>query len=99
MVGVPQNADPRKYVRLAAQIRRGIEDGTLRPGDPVPSITALAADGGWARQTCAKALRVLQAEGYLVRVNGLTYYVAPASTAPSTAQGTELGDGSPVARA
>lgn len=26
-------ADPRKYVRLAALLRRGIRDGTLCPGD------------------------------------------------------------------
>jgi DNA-binding GntR family transcriptional regulator len=84
-VVVTQNAvleaDPRKYVQLAAQLRHCIEDGTLRPGDPVPSITALAAGrGGWARQTCAKALRILEADGLLVRVSGLGYYVTGAST-------------------
>ncbi len=69
--------DPRKYVRLAAVLRGSIRDGTLRPGDRAPSITALAAgQGGWARQTCAKALRVLEAEGLLVRVEGLAYFVA-----------------------
>jgi len=74
-------ADPRKYVKLAAHLRRGIDDGTLRPGDPAPGITTLAAGhGGWARQTCAKALHLLEAEGLLFRVKGLGYYVTAASS-------------------
>ena len=78
-VVVSQNADPnsRKYVQLAARLRRDIDNGTLHVGAPVPSITALAAEhGGWARQTCAKALHLLEAEGLLFRVDGLGYYVA-----------------------
>jgi GntR family transcriptional regulator len=81
---VPGNADadPRKYIRLAALLRRRIQDGTLGPGDRVPSITALAAEhGGWARQTCAKALQMLEGDGLLVRVHGLGYFVTgPLST-------------------
>jgi DNA-binding transcriptional regulator YhcF (GntR family) len=52
------------------------------PGDRAPSITALAAEqGGWARQTCAKALQALEAERFPVRVPGLGYFIAdPAST-------------------
>jgi GntR family transcriptional regulator len=78
----PPEADPRKYVRLALLIHSRILDGTLRPGDPAPSITALAAEhGGWARQTCAKALQTLEAEGLLLRVRGLGYFInSPAST-------------------
>jgi len=79
--GNPQ-ADPRKYVRLAAALRGRILDGTLRPGESVPSISSLAAEhGGWARQTCAKALRMLEAEGLLLRVRGLGYFInGPAGT-------------------
>jgi DNA-binding GntR family transcriptional regulator len=68
-------------VQLAAELRRCIQDGTLRPGAPLPSITALAAGrGGWARQTCAKALHNLEADGLLVRVTGLGYYLTSVST-------------------
>ena len=74
--GASLPADPRKYVRLAAVLRGRILDGTLRPGDCAPSITTLAAEhGGWARQTCAKAFRMLEAEGLLVRVQGLGYFI------------------------
>jgi DNA-binding GntR family transcriptional regulator len=42
---------------------------------PTPSITTLTQEYGHARQTCAKALRVLVDEGLLTRVPGLGYYV------------------------
>jgi DNA-binding GntR family transcriptional regulator len=67
-------ADP-KYVRLAALLRRDITGGTLRPGTPAPSITALSRQYGHARQTCSKALRILQAEGLVVRYPGMGYFV------------------------
>jgi GntR family transcriptional regulator len=67
--------DPRAYQRLAARIRRQISDGTLGPSRPAPSITSLSQEYGHARQTCSKALRMLEDEGLLVRIPGLGYYV------------------------
>ena len=80
--------DPRKYVRLAALLRGRILDGTLRPGDCAPSISTLVAEhGGWARQTCAKALQVLEAEGLLLQVHGLGYFITgPAGAQPGSTQ-------------
>ena len=67
--------DPRKYVRLAALLREQVMNGALKPGNPPPSITTLSQQYGYARQTCAKALRLLEGEGLLVRIPGLGYYV------------------------
>ena len=50
-------------MRLAALLRRQIAEGTLAPGMPTPSITTLSQEYGHARQTCAKALRVLEEIG------------------------------------
>lgn len=70
-------------MRLAARLRREIADGTLAPGMPTPSITTLSQEYGHARQTCAKALRILEDEGLLTRVPGLGYYVTgTAATEP-----------------
>jgi DNA-binding GntR family transcriptional regulator len=69
------DGDPRKYVRLAALLREQIHDGTMKPGNRPPSITTLSQHYGYARQTCAKALRMLESEGLLVRVPGLGYYI------------------------
>jgi DNA-binding GntR family transcriptional regulator len=68
-------ADPRAYLRLAALIRQQIGDGILQPGRPAPSITRLSQEHGHARQTCSKALRILEGEGLLARIPGLGYYV------------------------
>jgi DNA-binding GntR family transcriptional regulator len=68
-------ADPRAYRRLAALIRQQIGDGTLQPGCPAPSITSLSQEHGHARQTCSKALRILEGEGLLARIPGLGYYL------------------------
>jgi GntR family transcriptional regulator len=72
-------ADPRAYVRIAAAIRAQIQDGTLQPGSPTPSITTLAQEHGVARQTAAKALHVLVDEGLVIRIPGLGYYVTDRS--------------------
>lgn len=70
--------DPRAYVRLAALLREQIKSGELPPGEPAPSITTLTQEHGLARQTVAKAFGLLAAEGLVVRVPGLGYYVAEA---------------------
>lgn len=67
--------DPRKYVQLANELRRQIKDGALRPGQPVPSITELAAERGWSRGTCRQAMQTLTDEGLVGRTPGLGYYV------------------------
>jgi DNA-binding GntR family transcriptional regulator len=56
-------------------LRRQIAEGILAPGMPTPSITTLSQQYGHARQTCAKALRILEEEGLLTRIPGLGYYV------------------------
>src|SRR5580693_6408860 len=56
-------SDPRAYRRLAAAAREQISTGKLRRGTPLPSLTALSRDHGYARQTCSKAYRMLEAEG------------------------------------
>jgi DNA-binding GntR family transcriptional regulator len=75
-VSISDESDPRAYVRLAARLRRDISAGVLAPGNPTPSITTLSQEYGHARQTCAKALRVLEDEGLLTRIPGLGYYVS-----------------------
>ena len=68
-------ADPRSYVRLAARLRNQILNGELAPGGAVPSITTFSHELGHARQTCGKAMQLLEQEGLLMRVPGLGYYV------------------------
>jgi GntR family transcriptional regulator len=76
-------ADPRLYVRLAARLRRQVLDGEVAPGQRVPSITALSQEFGCARQTCGKAVRLLEQEGLLTFIPGLGYYATAAGEVPS----------------
>jgi len=63
-------ADPRSYVRLAAHLRKQILNGELAPGGAVPSITTFSQELGYARQTCGRAMQLLEQEGLLPRVPG-----------------------------
>jgi DNA-binding GntR family transcriptional regulator len=67
--------DPRAYVRMALDLARAIDDDTLSPGDAVPSITDMCKKYGHARQTCARALRMLEESKFIVRIPGRGYYV------------------------
>jgi DNA-binding GntR family transcriptional regulator len=69
------NPDPRRYRQIADEVRELITTGSIAHGQPAPSITELAAKYGTARQTSAKALRLLVDEGLLTRYPGFGYYV------------------------
>jgi DNA-binding GntR family transcriptional regulator len=68
--------DPRRYRQMADEVRGLITSGAIAPGQPAPTIAELSGTHGCARQTAAKALRVLQDEGLLIRYPGFGYYVA-----------------------
>lgn len=54
------------HARIAADIKRRVADGKLRPGERVPSTRQLARDWGVALATAAKALTLLAREGVVV---------------------------------
>jgi DNA-binding GntR family transcriptional regulator len=74
-IDVDESPDPRRYLRVASDLRVEIRDGLFLPGQPVPSITALQRRYGYSRPTIAKGLRALEREGLLCRVRGLGYHV------------------------
>lgn len=64
-------------VQLVDGLRRGILDGRLRPGDPVPSTRSLASELGVARSSVVAAYDQLAGEGYLEVRQGAPTRVAP----------------------
>jgi DNA-binding GntR family transcriptional regulator len=73
--GTEVQPDPRAYVRVAGMLRDMIHSQVLPAGSPAPTITRLCREHGHARQTCGRAMRLLEGEGLLHRVPGLGYFV------------------------
>jgi GntR family transcriptional regulator/MocR family aminotransferase len=72
-------------VQLVDGLRRGILDGRLRPGDPVPSTRSLASELGVARSSVVAAYDQLAGEGYLEVRQGAPTRVA-SLVAPESAR-------------
>lgn len=63
------------YQQVAAVLRARIEDGTLPPNRPIPSIPHLMAEFGVARGTVMQAVGLLVDEGLVHVVQGRGTYV------------------------
>lgn len=63
------------YMQLVNQIKRNIKDGTLKPGDMLPSESQLATEYEVSRTTVRKGLSLLFTEGYINPVAGKGYFV------------------------
>ncbi len=63
------------YQRLAEVLRRDVMEGVRRPGDRMPSETALSAEYGLAPGTVRQALSALVDDGLLERFHGRGTFV------------------------
>lgn len=68
------------YEQISAQIKDQIVDGTLEPGQPLPSIRALAKDLRISVITTKRAYDELEAQGFLTTVAGKGCFVAEQNT-------------------
>jgi DNA-binding transcriptional regulator YhcF (GntR family) len=81
----PESPASPPYLRIAAELRRRIEDGELGPGDPLPSTRQIVRDFGVAMATASKTLAALQNNDLARSVPGIGTVVAvtdPPSPAP-----------------
>lgn len=72
----PDSTDPL-YRQVYERFRGAIAEGTLKPGDRIPSARALAKDMGVARGTIEVAYSLLAAEGYIQARGQAGTIVAP----------------------
>lgn len=79
-LGLPEPA----FRQIAAQVRTLIIEGTLQPGDTLPSVRRLAVDLGIHFNTVAEAYRQLAGEGWVEVAHGKAATIAgravPAAT-------------------
>lgn len=69
-------AVPALYQQIKDFIVRGIQDGSWRAGDRLPSENELVTRFGMSRMTVNRALRELVEQGRIVRVAGVGSFVA-----------------------
>ena len=68
--------DPRPpYLQVASSLRAGILTGRFKPGERLPSGSALASQYGVARMTIQQAVRVLRDEGLITSRTGSGVFV------------------------
>lgn len=64
------------YIQLADLLAKQIEDGKLKPRQPVPSETHLQQEYGVSRGTVRAAVRLLRERGLVVTLPARGSYVA-----------------------
>ena len=81
-----QNTSPAQpqYLKVKTHLRDGIAAGRWSPGDRLPSEADLVAEFGLSRMTVNRALRELEQEGLVERVQGVGSFVAQLHRISST---------------
>jgi GntR family histidine utilization transcriptional repressor len=72
------------YQRVKQHLKDGLAQGRWRPGELMPSEAELVAQFGVSRMTAGRALRELQAEGLVERVQGVGSFAAQLHRVSST---------------
>jgi GntR family histidine utilization transcriptional repressor len=72
------------YARVKQHLKQGLASGRWPPGALMPSEAELVAEFGVSRMTVNRALRELQAEGLVVRSQGVGTFAAPLHRVAST---------------
>lgn len=72
------------YARVKNYLKSGLEDGRWPPGSLMPSEAELVEQFGVSRMTVNRAVRELQAEGLVERVQGVGTFAAQPYRASST---------------
>ncbi|MFO1461360.1 MAG: GntR family transcriptional regulator [Verrucomicrobiota bacterium] len=63
------------YLQIVQQVKAAAAGGTLRPGDPLPSVRALAEELRINRNTAARAYSELEVEGVIETRQGAGCYL------------------------
>ncbi len=72
IIRIDELSDIPIYMQIRNQIVMGISDGSLAPGEQLPTVRALALEIGINTMTVSKSYQLLKTEGYIMtdRKNG-----------------------------
>ena len=72
IIRINEFSDVPIYIQIRNQIVMGISDGSLKSGEQLPTVRALALEIGINTMTVSKAYQLLKTEGYIFtdRKNG-----------------------------
>jgi len=73
-----------QYLKVKTHLREGIAGGRWRAGERLPSESELVAEFGLSRMTINRALRELEQDGLVERVQGVGSFVAQLGRVAST---------------
>ena len=91
--GTSENRSTRApYARVKEFLKQGLSDGRWPPDALMPSESELVAQFGVSRMTVTRALRELQSEGLVHRVQGLGTYASHLAPVSSTLTIRDLHD-------
>jgi len=65
-----------KYLTIYQELQKKLQNGSLDPGDKLPTETELAKQYGVSRPTVTRALNALKDEGLIYRITGSGSYVS-----------------------
>lgn len=65
-ITVDKKADKPLYAQIRDALQRAIQEGTLKPGDRLPTVTAFAKEVGVTQATIRRAIEDLVKSGYIV---------------------------------
>ncbi|HTT11554.1 MAG TPA: histidine utilization repressor [Burkholderiaceae bacterium] len=84
MVPAPSSAPAAPYSRVKSFLKGELERGRWRPGELMPSEAELVQQFGVSRMTVNRALREMQSEGLVDRVQGVGTFAAQLYRVSST---------------
>lgn len=64
------------YRQLVDKIKHSVKNGSIKPGEMLPSMNELAAKEGISRETVKKAYAILSKEGVIVPKQGKGFFIA-----------------------
>ena len=65
-ISIVTNSPEPVYEQILRQVQQGVAEGTLKPGDPLPTVRQLADDLQINRNTVARAYKMLEDRGVIL---------------------------------